>query len=113
MLLGFSQLENFAAFAAAAPLLGVGAFGYSPLMNTMVAEAAGPGMAASGAGFTNAFWGLGSVVVPLVVGAAYGSTGSFALPFVVLATGPLLAAGCMAFTQDVPEADTAVSEVFR
>ena len=114
MLLVFSQLDGFTVFAAAGPLLGVGAFGYSPLMNTMVAEASGARMAASGAGFTNAFWGLGNVVVPSVVGLVFAATGSFALAFVTLAVGPLAGAACLAFTSNVALAkpDGTVADIF-
>ncbi len=100
MLLVFSRLETFGAFAVAGPLLGVGAFAYSPLMNTMVAEASGPALAASGAGVTNAFWNLGNVIVPSLVGFVFTLTGSFAVAFLTLAAGPLFGAACMAFTGD-------------
>ena len=115
MLLVFSQLGSFAAFALAGPLLGIGAFGYSPLMNTMVAEASGAPQAASGAGFTNAFWGLGNVIAPAVVGFVFGATGSFAMAFVTLLAGPLLGAACMLFTRDAERTapDHALAEVFR
>ena len=41
-------------------------------------------------GLTNAFWQLGSVMVPLAVGVVFQSTHSFTLAFVALAAGPLL-----------------------
>ena len=115
MLLVFSQLGSFGAFALAGPLLGVGAFGYSPLMNTMVAEASGPPQAASGAGLTNAFWGLGNVAAPAVVGFVFAATGSFAMAFLTLMAGPLLGAACMVFTHDAERAapDQALAELFR
>jgi sugar phosphate permease len=100
MLLVFSQLESFGGFALAGAFLGVGAFAYSPLMNTMVAEAAGRGMAASGAGVTNAFWGLGNVIVPTLLTVTFAATHSFVLACVLLAAGPLLGAVCMAFVPD-------------
>jgi MFS family permease len=99
-LLVFSQLSTLTAFKVMAPVLGIGAFAYSPLMNTMVAEAAGRGLAASGAGLTNAFWGLGNVIVPTVVGLVYQATGSFASAFVTLAAGPLFGAVCMVFIRE-------------
>ena len=114
MLLVFSQLGSFAGFALAGPFLGVGAFAYSPLMNTMVAEASGPGLAASGAGVTNAFWGLGNVIVPSLVGLSFGLTGSFVLACVLLSAGPLFGALCMVFTRDLGrEQAGAVAEAFR
>jgi sugar phosphate permease len=99
-LLVFAQLGTLAAFKIMGPLLGVGAFAYSPLMNTMVAEAAGQSLAASGAGVTNAFWGLGNVIVPTLVGLVFQATRSFELAFVVLALGPAFSAACMVL---VPE----------
>ncbi len=81
-------------------LLGLGAFAYSPLMNTMGAETSGRALAASGAGFTNAFWGLGNVIVPTLVGLVFQMTGSFPAAFVTLAVGPLLGAIGMAFVAE-------------
>ena len=100
MLLVFSQLQTFGAFALLAAFLGVGAFAYSPLMNAMVAEAAGRGLASSGAGVTNAFWGLGNVIVPSLLTATFAASHSFVLACVLLAIGPLLGAVCMAFVPD-------------
>jgi sugar phosphate permease len=101
-LLVFSGLSTLSAFEITAPFLGVGAFAYSPLMNTMVAETSGRALAASGAGFTNAFWGLGNVIVPTVVGLVFQTTGSFQAAFVTLAVGPLLGAICMLFIAEQP-----------
>ena len=100
MMLIFSQLSTFSTFIIAGPLLGIGAFAYSPLMNLMVAEASGPALAASGAGVTNAFWGLGSVIVPSLVGVAFQATGSFVLACLTLSAGPLFGAICMMFTRE-------------
>lgn len=91
----FSQLSTFEAFELAGPFLGIGAFAYSPLMNTMVAEASGRGLAASGAGVTNAFWGLGNVIVPSLLGVVFAQTGSFVLACATLSAGPLFGAACM------------------
>jgi sugar phosphate permease len=99
-LLVFSRLSTLSAFEIMVPFLGVGAFAYSPLMNTMVAETSGQALAASGAGFTNAFWGLGNVIVPTVVGLVFQMTGSFPAAFVTLAVGPLLGAIGMAFVAE-------------
>ncbi len=76
MLLVFGQLTNTLAFQIAAPLLGIGAFVYSPLLAVMVAEAAGPALAGSATGLLAGFWQLGSVIVPLVIGVVYQATGS-------------------------------------
>jgi nitrate/nitrite transporter NarK len=57
----------------------------------MVAEIAGAKLVGSATGMTNAFWQLGNVIVPLVVGVVYQSTHSFGTAFVALAAGPLFA----------------------
>jgi len=91
MLMLFGMLETEVAFLVAAPLLGITAFAYTPLMAAMIAEIAGPALVGSATGLTNAFWQLGSVIVPLVVGVVFQATNSFAGAFVALAAGPLLA----------------------
>ena len=100
MMLVFSQLSTMGAFLLAGPLLGVGAFAYSPLMNTMVAEASGSSLAASGAGVTNAIWGFGNVIVPSLLGVVFAQTGSFVLACLTLSAGPLFGAVCMVFVTE-------------
>jgi predicted MFS family arabinose efflux permease len=68
MLLIFGQLSSPFAFRIAAPLIGIGALIYSPLLVTMVAEQAGVSLAGSGAGIANAVWQLGSALSPALVG---------------------------------------------
>ena len=89
MLLLFGTLHTESAFLIAAPILGVTAFVYAPLLAAMVAEIAGPALVGSATGLTNAFWQLGNVIVPLVVGVVYQSSHSFNAAFVALAVGPL------------------------
>jgi sugar phosphate permease len=104
MLLVFGTLTDRQSFQMAAPLLGLGAFVYSPLLAVLVAERAGPALAGTATGVTSAFWQLGSVIVPLVVGLVFQTTGSFLAAFGVLAAGPLLGAACMLFVPErVPE----------
>jgi sugar phosphate permease len=100
MLLVFGTLTDRRSFQMAAPLLGLGAFVYSPLLAVLVAERAGPALAGTTTGVTSAFWQLGSVIVPLVVGLVFQTTGSFLAAFAVLAAGPLLGAACMLFVPD-------------
>ena len=95
MLLIFGRLETESAFLIAAPLLGVTAFVYSPLMAAMIAEAAGRSLAGSATGLTNAIWQLGSVIVPLAVGFVFQATQSFNAAFITLAAGPLFGLLCM------------------
>ena len=100
MLLVFGTLSNKVAFQIAAPLLGIGAFVYSPLLAVMVAEAAGVALAGSATGLTAGFWQLGSVIVPLVVGFVFQSTGSFMAALAILAAGPALGVVCMLFVEE-------------
>ena len=95
MLLIFGRLETESAFLIAAPLLGVTAFVYSPLMAAMIAEVAGRSLAGSATGLTNAMWQLGSVIVPLAVGFVFQATQSFNAAFATLAAGPLFGLLCM------------------
>jgi sugar phosphate permease len=90
MLLVFGALRTDTAFMLAAPLLGVFAFVYSPLMAALIAEAAGRELTGSATGLTNALWQLGSAIVPLAAGAVYHAANSFYAAFITLAVGPLL-----------------------
>jgi sugar phosphate permease len=100
MLMIFGTLTDRLAFQIAAPLVGLGAFLYSPLLAAMVAEASGPALAGSAAGVLAGLWQLGSVIVPVVVGIVYQSTGSFLAAFATLAAGPALAAIGMLFVKE-------------
>jgi sugar phosphate permease len=100
ILLVFGVLSNEFQFRLAAPLLGVAAFVYSPLLGAMVAETAGLQRAGSATGVTAAIWQLGSVVVPLVVGLVFQLTESFQLAFVTLGLGPAFGAICMLFVNE-------------
>ena len=101
LLLVFGLLNTEQTFRLVAPLLGVAAFAYSPLTAAMVAEIAGKAVAGSATGATNAFWQLGSVTVPLVVGLVFQSSHSFMAAFVTLAAGPLLAAIGLSLVREV------------
>ena len=100
LLLTFGRLDTKTEFRLMAPFLGVAAFAYSPLLGAMVTEIAGTWRAGSSAGVTNAFWQLGSVIVPVVVGVVYQSTQSFNAAFLALAAGPLLGACGLLFVTE-------------
>lgn len=104
MLVIFGQLDDLMAFRLAAPLIGIGAFIYSPLLVTMTAEQVGVSKAGSGAGVANAVWQSGSAFSPLFVGFAFQHWNSFSLAFLVLAAGPLLGAVCMLFVNEATSA---------
>jgi sugar phosphate permease len=100
MLLVFGALKTDVAFMITAPILGVFAFVYSPLMAALIAEVAGRELAGTATGLTNAVWQLGNAVVPLAVGMVYQQTNSFYAAFVTLAIGPLLGMVVMFFVRE-------------
>jgi ACS family glucarate transporter-like MFS transporter len=99
-LLVFGTLRSYAQFLWVAPLLGIGAYAYSPLTAAMTPILVGQRVAGSAAGAVNAFWQLGSVAVPAVIGPIFVATGSFTAAFAALAAGPLLGAGVMLFVRE-------------
>jgi sugar phosphate permease len=103
-LLVFGTLRAEWQFRVIAPILGVTAFAYSPLLGAMVAETGDIRRAGSSAGVTNAFWQLGSVIVPVVVGVVFQATQSFYAAFMALAAGPLLGACGLMFVATAPVA---------
>ena len=88
----FGQLHTYAQFLWVAPFLGIGAYAYSPLTAALTPVLSGRRSAGSAAGAVNAFWQLGSVLVPAVIGPVFATSHSFALAFAALAAGPLLGA---------------------
>lgn len=90
MLLVFGALRTPAAFFIAAPFLGFFAYGWSPLLVSLVPRVVHGSVTGSASGLANATWQLGSVFAPTAIGAVFASTGSFYSAFVTLACGPLL-----------------------
>ncbi|MET9761967.1 MFS transporter [Streptomyces sp. NPDC006372] len=95
-LIGFGFAVTYTQAVFLAVLLGIGAYAYSPLLATLTQTFAKLDFVGTAAGTINAVWQLGSVIVPVVVGAVFAATGSFPLAFVALAVGPALGvvAGC-------------------
>jgi sugar phosphate permease len=106
MLTVFGFLQTKEQFLIAAPLLGIGAFVYSPLTAALVAEISGAALAGSATGLTAALWQLGSVIVPSVVGVVFQATASFTAALLVLAAGPVLGIVCMAMVREPPPASS-------
>ncbi|MFM0361542.1 MFS transporter [Paraburkholderia sediminicola] len=104
LLLMFGSLHTVSQFRVVAPLLGVTAFAYSPLMAAMITEIAGRSLAGSATGLTNALWQLGSVIVPVAVGAVCQWSHSFLAAFLTLALGPLVAFISMMAVREAPSA---------
>lgn len=104
MLLVFGLLRTPAAFMLAAPLLGLAAYCYLPLIVALVPRLVDSSLLGTAAGATNALWQLGSTLVPLAVGAAFAASGnSFMVALATLAVGPLLGVVAMYFVNEHPE----------
>lgn len=95
MLLVYGQLSTLSMFRIAAPILGVFAFAYTPLLAALIGETVGLARTGAATGVTNATWQLGSMIVPSVIGLIYQSTESFLCAFITLAIGPLFATFAM------------------
>ncbi|MER7010247.1 MFS transporter [Saccharopolyspora sp. NPDC000359] len=89
-LVAFGNLSSPTAFLWLAPVLGAAAYGWSPLIVALVPRLVPAAVTGAASGFANATWQLGSVVVPVVVGAVFSATGSFNAAFLTLAAGPVL-----------------------
>ena len=107
-LVAFGNLGTATAFLWLAPLLGAAAYGWTPLLVALVPRLVSGAVTGSASGFANAVWQLGSVIVPLAVGAAYSASGSFAVGFLTLAAGPALGAVIMLAVREsrTPHRDT-------
>lgn len=99
-LLVFGGMDSETAFLMVAGFAGLGAYLYSPLLIAMVPGLSGMALAGSAAGGMNALAQLGSVTVPVVVGAIYQVTGSFTAAFVALAAGPVAGAVALSFVRE-------------
>lgn len=99
-LLVFGGMESETAFLVMAAFAGLGAYLYAPLLVAMVPGLSGMALAGSAAGAMNAVAQLGSVTVPVVVGAVYQATGSFPAAFATLAVGPLAGAAALSFVRE-------------
>ncbi|WP_407174833.1 MFS transporter [Bradyrhizobium sp. STM 3562] len=95
MLTIFGLMSSKQGFLLAAPFLGLTAVVYSPLLAAMITEKVDGRFTATATGVINAFWQLGSVIVPSIVGVVFAATGSFQVALVILAAGPLLGSLCM------------------
>jgi sugar phosphate permease len=109
MLMVFGLMTTKQGFLVAAPLLGLTAVVYSPLLAAMITEKVEPRFTATATGVINALWQLGSVIVPTIVGMVFAATGSFLMAFAVLAAGPLVGCLCMFAVRETSSAVTRVS----
>ncbi|CAM2169709.1 MFS transporter [Paraburkholderia sacchari] len=86
----FGQCSTIPAFHVLAPVLGVVAFGTTPLFLTQVTWVSGEKYAGAAAGLTNAVQQCGSALAPIVVGGVFAIGHSFQMAFLTLAMGPLI-----------------------
>ncbi|MDQ0383031.1 MFS transporter [Amycolatopsis thermophila] len=89
-LVAFGSLGTTASFFWVGALLGLVAYAATTLMVALVPTLVPATVTGTAAGATNAFWQLGSTIVPVVVGAVFAGTGSFLAAFSTLAAGPLV-----------------------
>ncbi|WP_433491113.1 MFS transporter [Nocardia grenadensis] len=106
-LIVFSFATTATQFLWIAPFLGITAYIYSPVMMAMIPTLSGAELAGTATGGVNAFWQLGSTIVPAVVGLVFAASGSFQLVFLVLAAGPCLAILPMYFIRDADKRESA------
>ncbi|MET7665234.1 MFS transporter [Streptomyces sp. NPDC005356] len=90
-LVWFGNVSSPTAFIWLAPLLGAAAYGWAALLVALIPRLVPSSVTGSVAGISNAIWQLGSVLVPLAVGAVFSATSSFNAAFLTLAAGPALA----------------------
>ncbi|BCW78353.1 MFS transporter [Arthrobacter sp. NicSoilC5] len=110
ILLLFGTLETSIAFIIAAPFLGIAAYGWSPLLVSLVPRLVRSSVTGAASGLANAVWQLGSVFAPMAVGAVFAATGSFNAAFITLAVGPFLGAIVMLFVREkVPGAASTIT----
>lgn len=106
----FGELGDSSALIWLAPLLGAAAYGWTPLVVALVPRLVPPSVTGSASGIANAIWQLGSVVVPVVVGMVFSSTGSFSAAFLTLAAGPFTGCLIMLAVTDRPTATATTHE---
>src|SRR6185437_4252887 len=95
MLMVFGMMHTRGGFLLAAPVLGLTAVVYSPLLAAMITARVDMRLTATATGMINALWQLGSVIVPSIVGVVFAASGSFAAAIAILAAGPLMGTFCM------------------
>ncbi|BCJ85686.1 MFS transporter [Effusibacillus dendaii] len=92
VLLWFGSTTSISLLYLIAPILGIAAFVYSPIMNNYIGELVDQRLVGTATGFVNTIWQLGSLISPLAVGAVIDATHNYFYAFVTLAIGPVLAA---------------------
>jgi MFS family permease len=92
LLLLFGINTNITLLYILAPLLGIAAFLYMPVLSVYVGELVEIRLIGSATGLVNTIWQLGSLLSPLVVGMVLDGTKNYAFAFAALAAGPIIGA---------------------
>lgn len=100
LLVLFGMLATPVAFLIAAPFLGLTAYGWSPLIISLVPRLVPTWVTGAASGIANAIWQIGSILAPMAVGAVFAATGSFQAAFLTLAAGPLVGMAVMFFVRE-------------
>lgn len=90
LLILFGTLSATVSFFWFAVLLGLFAYGATTLMVALVPALVPVKVTGTAAGTSNAIWHLGTIIVPVAVGAVFAATDSFLAAFSTLAAGPLV-----------------------
>lgn len=92
LLILFAVNSNLSMLYVIAPLLGIAAFLYSPVMTAYIGELVELRLVGSATGLVNTIWQLGSLISPLVVGMVLDATQNYIYAFAALAIGPTVGA---------------------
>lgn len=90
ILIAFGINQSKSLIYPLAILLGIAAYIYSPIMNTMVGESVDKELVGTAIGLVNTLWQLGSLLSPVLVGTVIDATRNFFFGFLTLAAGPML-----------------------
>ncbi len=104
MLMVFGSLSDATAFLLAAPVLGLAANSYLPMIVALVPRLVSTQNLGASAGATNALWQLGTMLVPVTVGGSFAASGnSFVVAFATMAAGPMLGIVALYFLDERPK----------
>lgn len=93
----FALSSNLSILYVTGPLLGIGAFMYSPLTNALSIQLAPTGRKATTAGFVNLFNQIGSLASPLLLGRVLSATGSYQSALMVISVFPVISTIALLF----------------
>ncbi|MDN4075411.1 MFS transporter [Fictibacillus terranigra] len=99
ILLWFGVNRNLSMLYFLIPTIGVLAYAFYPIMNTIICESIDKKLVGTASGVVNSLWQLGALISPLVVGAVIDATHNFFYVFATLALGPLVGALVILFVK--------------